>query len=249
MEAYEVNGRRIRIFGGKEADICIICGMENHEENEITDTAKRLYRRTAPDSCRLVVFETEDWNGDFSPWKAAPVFGSEPFAGRAPVTLAWILESLIPLLKADGVLRSGVGLYLAGYSLSGLFALWAFLECDLFAGAASCSGSLWFPNWQDYLSGRTLCREGAVYLSLGSREEKTKNRMMASVGDHTRETYRILKESDCGITATLEWNEGGHFFDPAGRLVKGMLWLILRAKDNAGKQSDQTAGRHDGDGV
>ncbi len=84
--------------------------------------------------------------------------------------------------------------WLAGYSLAGLFALWAAYECDTFSGIACCSGSLWFKNWDIYMREHILKRKCSVYLSLGGKEEKTKNAVMATVGDRTREQEKLLLE-------------------------------------------------------
>jgi predicted alpha/beta superfamily hydrolase len=62
----------------------------------------------------------------------------------------------------------------AGYSLSGLFALWALWQTDVFERAASASGSLWFPGFIDYARERTMtATPDAAYLSLGKKETKT----------------------------------------------------------------------------
>lgn len=77
---------------------------------------------------------------------AEAVFGEEPFAGKAGETLDWITGSLLPYLHEKELIPEGVKKYIAGYSLSGLFALWAFMVSTEFDGAVSCSGSLWFPR-------------------------------------------------------------------------------------------------------
>lgn len=165
---------------------------------------------------RLTAFITDDWNRDYSPWPAPPAFGKTPFAGKGQETLAW-LTSIISTTSAQRPR------FIVGYSLAGLFALWAHCETNLFDGAASCSGSLWFPAWIDYLKQHPIAATSAIYLSLGDTEEHTKNAQMRQVGDCTRETFsRISKQ----CKATLEWNAGGHFSEPLLRTAKGMAWLI-----------------------
>ena len=57
---------------------------------------------------------------------------------------------------------------IAGYSLAGLFAVYALYRTDVFARAASVSGSLWFPGFREYVFSHTpLCRPDCVYFSLG----------------------------------------------------------------------------------
>lgn len=231
-----VDGRLCHIYGKVCVDTCIICGMANHRPNEIADTANLFYKADGTENVRLIIFETNDWNGDFSPWPSETAFGGESFAGKAGDTLDWLTGSLLSYLYEKELIPAGVKKYIAGYSLSGLFALWAFLELNEFDGAASCSGSLWFPGWLEYMGSHRRNQAGIVYLSLGSKEEKTKNSLMVSVGDNTRECYAMLKQDNHISKTTLVWNKGGHFANPTERLVKGMLWLL----ENGSYQNEKT---------
>ena len=67
-------------------------------------------------------------------------------------------------------------------------------------------------------------RAKSVYLSLGKREERTRNPLMATVGDCIREGYNLLKMQK--IRTILEWNPGNHFKDAGIRTAKGFAWLI-----------------------
>ena len=69
----------------------------------------------------------------------------------------------------------------------------------------------------------------AVYLSLGDREERTRNPVMAEVGNAIRTGFSLLKES--GTDCVLEWNQGNHFSEPDFRTAKAFAWLMNR--DNA----------------
>ena len=66
----------------------------------------------------------------------------------------------------------------------------------------------------------------SVYLSLGGKEEKTKNKVMAAVGDRTRAQEKILREDPMVESVILEWNAGGHFADAGKRLAKGIKWMF-----------------------
>ena len=67
-------------------------------------------------------------------------------------------------------------------------------------------------------------RTDTVYLSLGDKEEKARNPVLASVGDRIREAYLLLK--DRGLNCILEWNEGNHFKDPDLRTAKAFAWVL-----------------------
>ena len=118
-----------------------------------------------------------------------------------------------------------------GYSLSGLFSLFAFYESRMFDGVASCSGSLWYPGWKEYAAGQKAAEGSCVYLSLGRKEEKTRNRKMAIVGDMTRWQYEQVQQNMNVHTCELTWHNGGHFTDVAHRIAQGFIWMIEHTRD------------------
>lgn len=166
-----------------------------------------------------------DWNRDLSPWKAPKAFhGGEDFGQGASDFLDWIANTLLPttdqLFKRQPTTR-----ILAGYSLAGLFALWAVCQTDCFDGAASISGSLWFDGWIDFARDPTLSFQvKKAYLSIGDREKVTRNARMALVEEKTLQTAELMRGR--GIRVQVELNEGGHFCNVAQRIAKGIDALI-----------------------
>ena len=200
-------------FGDPGADTVLIQPVDDHDlagiENEVS-----LIAANCGKSFHLIAVKVDNWNTDLSPWKAPAVFGKEDFGEGAGETLAEILK-----LCAD----KGKNYYIGGYSLAGLFALWAAYRTDSFKGVAAASPSMWFPGFADYMKEKEL-RTGAVYLSLGDREEKARNPVMAAVGDRIREAHALLSER--GVKCVLEWNEGNHFKDFDVRAAKAFSWVI-----------------------
>ena len=107
--------------------------------------------------------------------------------------------------------------------MAGLFALWASYQTDIFEGVAAASPSMWFPDFDSYMREHTI-NSKRVYLSLGDKEEKTKNPIMATVGDRIREAYEYLKAE--GVNCILEWNEGNHFKGFSLRMAKAFEWIL-----------------------
>ena len=68
----------------------------------------------------------------------------------------------------------------------------------------------------------------AVYLSLGDREERTRNPVMSQVGAAIREAQNLL--TALGIDCELEWNKGNHFKEPDLRTAKAFAWLMNRCQ-------------------
>ena len=82
---------------------------------------------------------------------------------------------------------------------------------------------MWYPGWIAFAE-KTPLRVPAVYLSLGDREERARNPVMASVGDAVRAQHALLLAA--GIRTALEWNPGNHFADSDLRVAKGIAWML-----------------------
>ena len=179
-----------------------------------------------PRSYALAAFQVPDWNRDLSPWEAPPVFGKLPFGGRAEATLAFLTDRLLPELRDRLALPESAALCLGGYSLAGLFALWAATRTQLFSAVAAASPSVWFPGWLEEVKAHPI-QAPVVYLSLGDREERTKNPLMATVGDCIREQYALLQADH---SVTLEWNPGNHFQNSEKRTARAFCWIAEQEK-------------------
>lgn len=175
----------------------------------------------------LAAYESQNWNDDFSPWVAEPVFGKDGFGGNAEHTLKWLNAYYIPYVEKK---ECEIARFSVGYSLAGLFSLWVYCACNAFSGMVSCSGSLWYEGVLDYVQKKTevvLSPDTKyVYLSLGDKEEQTKNKKIAVVGDNTKRIYKRLCECQENMQGILEWNHGGHFSEPDIRIAKGIYWIL-----------------------
>jgi len=163
-----------------------------------------------------------DWYNDLSPWGAPAVYGDIPFGSGAQETL----ERISPLTGDPGKQY-----ILGGYSMGGLFALWAGFQTDRFAGIAAVSPSVWFPGFAEYTVSHFPKAE-YIYLSLGEKEEKVRNPVLAAVGGRIRELHGLLQAR--GISCCLEWNEGNHFTDPDLRTAKGFAWILKKLQRKRG---------------
>ncbi len=204
-----VSDEHIKTYGDTSEKICIIFLGDDPEKEE------RILSESLSGAF-IIGIRVDDWNSDLSPWNAPPVFGNEAFGEGAGKLLASIEETVIPFINES----YGRKVFLiAGYSLAGLFALYSVYQSGSFAGAVAVSPSVWFPGWNEFVTDKKP-NAAFIYLSLGNKEEKTKNKAMSAVGDNIRFMHEHLLEQ--GITACLEWNEGGHFRDIPDRIGKGL---------------------------
>ncbi len=218
----ELANKHLDLFRGKDAASPLV--LVNGHGGSAAGLFSAVSSRVAADF-HLLLVSNLDWNGELTPWPASDLGrGLSPMKGEGPAYLRFLQEEALPgAVKEMGVLPSAY--YVAGYSLAGLFALYAALEGNLFAKAASVSGSLWYPGFLDWVrvSTKPSCLS-YVYLSYGEKEAESRNPLLQTVGTRTEEIASLLREK--GIAADLELNPGNHFQDSELRLVKGIARLL-----------------------
>ncbi len=221
-----MNESSLILRGDIGADICLIQPVGEYDAEKI-DEETGMIRSMVPDKKLAVagVYVT-DSNKELSPWKAPAVFhGGEAFGDGAGQTLDRILSQAIPGAQTELQLSETVRYIIGGYSLAGLFALWAGYQTDLFDGVVAVSPSVWFPNWEDFISNHKM-QAKKVYLSLGEKEAKTRNPVLATVANRIHLQHDRLTEQLGEDNCILEWNPGNHFEEPDRRKAKGFGWML-----------------------
>ena len=190
-----------------------------------------------PEGVSLVNVGADLWEENFSPWCAPRVFAKGPnFGDGAQKTLDTLINQVIPWAESE-LTELPAYRVLVGYSLAGLFSLWAGVSqpgaphvdasVATFQRIGAVSGSFWFPGLLDYVDQQL--RGGVVglthaYLSLGDREARTPNPQIM----HVRENAELLASrlESAGITSMFELNRGNHFQNVEGRIQKALDWLV-----------------------
>ena len=207
-----------------------------------------------PAGVSLVRISVDLWEENFSPWCAPRVFAKGPnFGNGAQKTLDVLINQVIPWAESE-LTEPPAYRVLVGYSLAGLFSLWAGVTqtgvspqvargsqlvaptapqlstpAATFQRIGAVSGSFWFPDLLDYVDqqlGGGVVSLTHAYLSLGDREARTPNPQIM----HVRENAELLasKLRAAGITATFELNRGNHFQNVDGRIQKALNWLVTQ---------------------
>lgn len=204
--------------GGWELSVAVLCGWDL--EAQMSQLAMKL-----PDM--LLFWSDIDGDRDFTPWPEAGIWEGEKFTGGAARYLSFLTGTALPYLEEkfsaspDPARRA-----LLGYSLGGLFALWAMGKGAPFGVFCSLSGSLWYEGFSEYLETASLKGTERVYLSLGDREEFGGPPRMRAVGDKTRQAHAELSRRLPEVC--LEWNKGGHGKGVTARWKKALLWAAAR---------------------
>ena len=212
-----IDGRLCFLYQDEAATHLLIQPIDEHDL-ELLDQEIEAIKKLSDKPFSLVAFMIKDWNQELTPWAAPAVFGKVPFGSGAEKTLEFITNQLLPEVQ-----ENIPHLILGGYSLAGLFALWAGYQTDKFDGIVAASPSVWFPKWIEYATDNKPLAK-SIYLSLGDKEEKAKNPVMAQVGNAIRRQNELLTgQMDNTI---LEWNPGNHFVDSEKRTAKGFAWVM-----------------------
>ncbi len=207
----------MKVYGDTTDQTLFVYVCDKEELGSAENVYSSLCSLTERRDFGVLVYGVNSWFEDLSPWEAPPVFGKQAFGSGAEKTLSEIIGVLEPYIF------EGKTIYICGYSLAGLFTLWASTQSPVFSGVCAASPSVWFPSWLSFVE-KNPVKASKVYLSLGDKEEKSKDPVMATVGQCMKKQYeKLLKE---GKNCYFELNRGNHFTDADLRVAKGMAWLL-----------------------
>lgn len=221
---FAIDGRNVSVYISKNPNSPVI--YLNTFEGE----GGQVYQILQESGCHdftLAVISGLSWNHDMSPWAIPPITKKDmPCTGGADAYLQVLTEEIMPVVEQlvpGKVLWRG----LAGYSLAGLFALYAPYQSEKFTRIASVSGSFWFPRFQEYiLENQMKVIPEVIYFSLGDKEYRTSHPYMKTVQKRTEEIVAFYQEKE--IDTIYERNPGNHFQDAVQRMVSGIAWILGR---------------------
>lgn len=216
INRFTVDEKSVTVYKGTKEDRVVYFNTYGDQGGEVWDIMR-------DSGASLVTVTNLEWNRDMSPWEApAAVRGDEPFSGGAGEYLSLMLNEIVP--KAEEMLGSVSRRGIAGYSMAGMFALYALYHTDIFTEAASVSGSLWFPGFKDYVFSHEMkVKPNKLYFSLGDAESKTRNQYLRTVRENTEAIECFYREN--GIETVFKLNRGGHFSDAPKRAADGIMWI------------------------
>lgn len=208
-----------------------------------------------PEGVSLVNVGVDLWEENFSPWCAPRVFAKGPnFGDGAQKTLDTLINQVIPWAESE-LTDPPAYRVLVGYSLAGLFSLWAGVSQQVARGCqpdtatapqlsgpdaphvgapaatfqrvGAVSGSFWFPGLLDYVDQQLSGGVvGLTHAYLSLGDREARTPNPQIM--HVRENAELLasKLDNAGITSTFELNRGNHFQNVEGRMQKALNWLV-----------------------
>lgn len=202
---------------GLEAPVVYVVDLAEHPFDVVT-AAAGLH-------ATVVRVPVRNWNDSLTPWPAPGLRPDEPaFGGHADETLTELMGAVIPEVEcAHGLAPARRAI--CGYSLGGLFSLYAFArEGSAFAACACLSGSVWYEGWVNYL--RRICPDGAeryTYFSIGKKECRAGAPIMRTVQDDLEACAAVLHERGCAVDLVV--GPGNHMQHHTERLAAGLKAL------------------------
>lgn len=180
-------------------------------------------------SANVVVVPVPCWDDALTPWPAAGLRAGQRFGGRADKTLEELQGAAPRMERRLGLAPSARAI--CGYSLGGLFSLYAFARDACLSASGCVSGSVWYPGWVAWLrDGSAGCacgrdaaggaaRERFAYLSVGSKEKRGPV-AFREVESDMEACADILRERGC--EALFEVGPGNHMQHHKKRLARAL---------------------------
>ncbi len=196
--------------------------------NWVFDQGTEIYRKCIEVGCdefTLVTVSNLDWDKNLAPWYTPKSYPPAAYCnGDADQYLQLFLSDIIPetydYLETEPLYSA-----CAGYSLAGLFSIYAAYKTDMFDRLASASGSFWFPGFIDYVkTHEMLSHPSKIYFSLGNQEAHSSVKQFDPVQKNTEWLANYYKTK--GIETTFVLNPGNHYFEPIKRMADGIKWML-----------------------
>ncbi len=228
-ETTQIDGKKITVYIHEDSMAPIVFS------SDVSDSWPSILEECKAMGCpafHLVSVTGLHWDEELSPWAHEPVVAKDDhFTGDADRYLQVLESEIIPYAKT--FLPGKQKQILNGYSMGGLFALYAAHKSTCFDAYSAPSGSIWYPDFVDYVKGHEFARmPKVIYLSLGDRESKTKNGWLSQ----TESSMQLLKDyyQTKNIITTFELNPGNHFKDVSHRIAKGLHWTLTKLEEKRG---------------
>ncbi len=221
-EKFNIKDKVITLYKSSDKNAPLI--VFNTFEGDGEDVYKELQNMGCT-FLNLLVIGNIDWNHDMPPWHMPSIYSKEKsFSGGADEYLKLLIDEILP--KANELIEGEPKFKgIAGYSLAGLFVVYAIYKTDVFDRVACISGSLWFSDFIEYCKRNEYKRlPDKIYFSLGDKEANTRNPVLKTVQDKTIELSEYFKS--LGTKVIFELNPGNHFTDVNFRSAKGIKAIL-----------------------
>ena len=220
----EIEGVKLYVYRSNVKDATTIYFLDG---DQFEESFNHWIRKHQP-ALNFVLINANNRTDDYTPW---PLQASESmpmdFGGKAAEHLSFFATHVIPFCESKYAFASSEEKrVIGGYSLGGLFSLYAAVNTNLFGTALSCSSSLWFPDFLDYLKEHPFkAPHPKLYMSVGDEEGLTATNLTNHQIPNTMMLKDLLepKFQPGDFKFTLE--EGNHGNNISGRAWRAIEWV------------------------
>lgn len=149
--------------------------VDEHDREELDTEMEWIVSHSTVDF-RFIAVHVDRWFDELAPWPAPPVFGKTPFGNGATKTL----DSLRQIAGEEqqrmaASVETPIKVIIGGYSLAGLFALWAGYQSDQpFDAVVAASPSVWYQDWLDYAAVHQPQSDASISASVTARSVRAR---------------------------------------------------------------------------
>lgn len=217
----QIANKELEIFAAKSENAPLV--IVNCFEDEGETIYRQVQSQTDKDFSFAAIHGIDCYT-ELTPWKCSALRKKEPdFGDGAKAYLSDLTEKILPEIQRR--IPAPSFSILAGYSLCGLFAVYAAFTSNAFKRIVCASGSLWYPGFLEFCKAYEPSEKiDRISFSLGDKEALSQNPVYATVKTNTLEIQSIFQES--GVTATFTEFPGNHFFEADKRLAKGITSVL-----------------------
>lgn len=225
----EIEGVKLYVYRSNVKDATTIYFLDG---DQFEEPFNHWIRKNQP-ALNFVLINANNRTDDYTPW---PLQASEnmpmDFGGKAAEHLSFFATHVIPFCESEyGFASSAEKRVIGDYSLGGLFSLYVAVSTDLFGTVLSCSSSLWYPDFLDYLKEHPFkAAYPKLYMSVGEQEGTTATNLTATQTVNTlalKEFYEPKFEPN-DFKFILE--EGNHGKNISGRAWRAIEWIEENSK-------------------
>ena len=154
------------------------------------------------------------------------------FGGKSEEHLSFIKTCVVPFCESEyGFASSAEKRVIGGYSLGGLFSLYAAVNTDLFGTVLSCSSSLWYSDFLDYLKEHPFkAPHPKLYMSVGDEEGVTATNLTNHQIQNTMTLKDWLEPKFQPNDFKFMLEEGNHGNNIPRRVERAIRWVEENSK-------------------
>ena len=226
----EIEGVKLYVYRSNVKDATTIYFLDGEQFEEPFNQWITEHRP----ALNFVLIASNNRTDDYTPWSllASETLLLMDFGGKAEEHLSFIKTCVVPFCESEyGFASSAEKRVIGGYSLGGLFSLYAAANTDLFGTVLSCSSSLWYPDFLAYLKEHPFkAPHPKLYMCVGDQEGLTASNLTKDQIPNTMAFKDWLEKEFQANDFKFMLEEGNHGNNIPRRVERAIRWVEENSK-------------------